>query len=117
MLESAASKTSNQPGRVLLICGVIPLRALAEAGLLPIADAMSARSTAPVPSLWNTRNKRNFWWTKGQTLYNGGMTVGIRGAHFWLSSTVEAARNRLELALGRKQPSTTNHLGLKNETL
>jgi DNA-binding protein H-NS len=46
--------------RVLLICGVIPLRVFAEAGLLPIADVMSARirsSTAPVPSLWNTRNQ------------------------------------------------------------
>jgi hypothetical protein len=33
---------------------------------------------------------------------------------FSLSSAIEAAGNRLELALGRKQPSTRiNHLGLK----
>lgn len=51
-----------------------------------------------------------------------GVIIGSQGVlavehpdtQFWLSSTIEVARNRLELALGRKQPSiATNHLGLK----
>ena len=44
---------------------------------------------------------------------DSGMTSGL-GHPFRPSSTIEAAWNRLEMAIGRKQPSTsTNHLGLR----
>ena len=60
---------------------------------------------------------RNFWWTKGQTLQDSGMTVGIRALSFGFLRPLKQARNRQELAFGRKQPLVTaNHQGLKNET-
>jgi hypothetical protein len=83
---------------------------------------MSARirsSTASVPRLWNTRNQAQLLVDERADAVQWWNDCGDSGAHFWLSSTIEAARNRLELALGRKQPSPTtkrlglNHLGLK----
>ena len=45
----------------------------------------------------------------------GGLPVEHPGTHGFLRP-IEVGRNRLELALWGKQPSTTtNHLGLKNE--
>jgi hypothetical protein len=57
-------------------------------------------------SLWSTRNQTQLLGDRRGKIKN----CWDSGTQFWLSSTIEVARNRLELALGRKQPSTTtNH--------
>ena len=45
-------------------------------------------------------HRRNFWWAKGQTPQDSGMTVGIRALSFGFLRPLKPARNRKNWPLG-----------------
>jgi hypothetical protein len=58
--------------------------------------------------------KLNFWWTKGQTLCNSGMTVGIQSLIFGFFQPLRRPGIAQNWPLGGSSLSTTtNYLDLK----